>query len=234
MPEASICIASHKRPDHLFRTLKSINDQPFRNECEVIVVEDSDEGETSMGICNQFGVDRFIHLNRTGWRNPPVAWNAAFKMASAETLVIQQADVMHARSDTIFRLVRERAEGEALIARVDEWNPWSNRVFANIMSPERGWWAFFLGSVSRKDVYRVGGMDEEFTQGAHDDVWFSECLEAAGVIPRKVWHIAGLHQSHKRHSSKAISRAKARSKRLLNRKRASGCYFSSGGPWRMP
>lgn len=231
---ASICIASHKRPQSLARTLSSIVQQQARKQVEIIVVEDSRDGVKASEVASYYGVDKFVHLNRALWTNPSKTWNSAFKLAEADTLIIQQADVMHARPNTIEQLIDQCNQGEAIIARVDEYDPISCNIGTSIMDPTKGWFGFFLGAIKRKDVYRVGGMCEDFTEGAHDDVWFQRCLEASGVNFRHTWEICGLHQSHERIRNAAVKRSIRKSRKLLNSKTEAGCFFASGGPWRLP
>lgn len=73
----------------------------------------------------------------------------------------------------------------------------------------------FLGAVWRKDVYAVGGNDEEFTDPGWEDNWFAECLmRGRGLNPRYV-SAEGFHLNHSRDSidfsrSKALYQAKMR------------------------
>jgi len=242
--KCSICMSTYDRPILLRRTLESIFSQsvPFRY--EVIVVDDGSPGAKTMAVCTQFPV-RYSRIERDpGFRNPAKARNAAYRMAAGEVVICQSDDVMHG-PDAIRRLTEELRIREFLIATV--WNvdekmrPIGLRGYGErcyqikkLTGDANPRPLFFLGSLWRKDLYAVGGNDEEFTEAGREDVWFADCLmHGIGLTPRYV-DVLGYHQDHDRPSD--LKKMTRDSSSVYDRKRRSAKlgqspWTAAGGPW---
>jgi len=94
---------------------------------------------------------------------------------------------------------------------------------------------FFLGSLFRKDVYAVGGCDEDFMVApAWEDNWFGDCLiHGLGLTPVYSTSIVGHHLDHPRtttpvntHPSELVYQRKK--KAALD---GTGKWCAAGGPW---
>jgi len=221
--KCSICMATYNKPQELAKTLYTICSQEPTFEFEVIVVDDGSPEQYTKEICEMLPV-KYIRIDREPlYRNPSVARNLAYKHAQGEVIICQSDDVYHDK-DSIQRLVDELEFGWFVIATV--WNvdesgkvvepaPFGPR-FKQLTGPLMPRPLFFLGSVFRKDLYAVGGNDEEFTRPGREDVWFADCLiNNLGLSP-KYSTVRGFHQNHPRpplHSDYSAS------KKLYHKKR---------------
>jgi glycosyltransferase involved in cell wall biosynthesis len=201
--KASICIATYDRPEVLDKVLKSIFDQRTTFDFEVIVVDDG--GASAIGLCRKYPI-RYARIDREPkYRNPSVARNLAYKMATGDVLICQSDDVVHQGDDAIQRLVSDLHEGEFLIATVWNVNEQGEVVglrewprITQLTGPLNRRPLLFLGSVWREDMYAVGGNDEDFTSPGREDDWLAQCLiNGRHLIPRYV-SVVGHHLDHSR------------------------------------
>ena len=89
---------------------------------------------------------------------------------------------------------------------------------------------FFLGSLWRKDLYAVGGNDEEFVAPGYDDDWFGDCLIfGLHLNVRFLDRVVGYHQAHPRANNLASLCAPSAS--LYQKKKSEGNFIASGGAW---
>ncbi|MFH1737518.1 MAG: glycosyltransferase family 2 protein [bacterium] len=237
--KASVCLATCNRADVLERTLASIFTQCPGFEWEVIVADDASEDGTSE-VCRDYSVEYHRIDRLPGYRNPAAARNVAYRAARGEVVICQSDDVLHTRLDTIDRLVGDLEPGKFLIATVTNVNengkPYGDRA-------GKGWGdglveytghrhrrpLFFLGSLWRRDLYAVGGNDEEFIGPGYDDDWFAACLvDGLGLEAAYSSKIIGHHQHHQHTQD---WRGVEMSRELFKQKMASGVFCSSGGPW---
>ena len=212
---ASICIATYNKPKYLKRVLDSIVSQSPSFDYEVIVVDDgSPEIETEL-VCLSYGDSniRYYRINRDpGYRNPAVARNYAYNMSNGEILILQSDDVVHI-GNCIENLVELLEEGKFVISTVYNvdfntgqpayyqkyWFQFTGPVMNRSHSPNPTRPLFFLGSVYKKDVFAVGGCDEDFVDPGREDIWFADCLmKGRGLEPKYVSGVIGHHLDHKR------------------------------------
>lgn len=94
----SICIAYHNRKDQIDVTLKTIGMSKYKN-IEVIIVDDgSNEDQDLDNIIKQYNYQiKLIKITKEEKKhiNPCVAYNMAFKEATGEIIIIQNAEVAH-------------------------------------------------------------------------------------------------------------------------------------------
>lgn len=236
--KASICIATYDRPKILRRTLESIYLQRPTFDFEVIVVDDAGP-RSAREVCGEFPV-WYRRIERPpGRRGPAVARNMAYRVAHGEVLICQSDDVAHG-PDAIARLVDELRAGEFVVATVWNVDESGHRVMPSgyegrdpmlmqFTGPQNRRPLLFLGAVWRKDVYAVGGNDEEFVHPGWEDNWFAECLIRGRMVKPRYTSVEGFHLNHPRDSidfsrSEALYRAKMRAGVFGNRPWNEGPY----------
>lgn len=238
--KASICMSTYNRPEALDKTLASIFAQSAPFNSEVIVVDDAGPSSAEK-VCQHWPV-RYVRLDRDGgYRNPAVARNVAYRMARGEVVICQSDDVIHG-PEAIRRLVGDLRRGEFLLAKV--WNVNEQREIIGIpewptikqmAGPRNRRPLFFLGAITRENLYAVGGCDEEFVDPGYEDDWLAMCLtRGIGLVPRWSKTIVGYHQSHRRpatitasyHNSKTLYQQKMRLANL-----GEIPWLSVEGPW---
>lgn len=224
----SICMPTFNRPELLYKTLWSIFLQDFAG--EVIVVDDGNSGDTQH-VCEQFPV-RYYRIEREPvYRNPSVARNVAYRASTQPIVICQSDDVIHEHRDTIQKLC-ELKKGEFHLATVDDWD---GKRRKNYCSPENQRPFFFLGSLWRKDLYAVGGNEEQFALPGFDDDFFADCLLHRGLTPVYRGDVFGLHQHHSRPRNlrKLYYEAEKVYHRRLEECEQSGQWCASSGPWEL-
>ena len=230
---ASICIATRNKPSLLQQTLFSITRQRVPFPYEIIVVDDCSPTPETEEICTKkFPGVHYIRIDHSsGYRNPSVARNVAYRKASGKVIIAQSDDVVHHTRDVIERLTTDLRVGDFNIATVynlaadgsiDTGCPvYTGHTYKRPF--------FFLGSLWRRDLYAIGGNDEEFIHPGFDDDWFGECLiRGLGLRPNYVTNVVGNHLFHTRPN---VAEAYNKSGELFRSKVAAGVWCASGGPW---
>jgi len=105
---------------------------------------------------------------------------------------------------------------------------------------------FFLGSLWKRDIYAIGGNDEEFTTSGGfcwEDKWFAKCLTSGrklNPIYTNEDQVLGVHQYHpSRFSTTEGKRYDVEPTRInellynekLRQAEMTGHWCSTGGPW---
>lgn len=235
-PKCSIVMSTYNKPTLLARTLDSIVRQKPTFSYEVIVVDDGSPTEDAREICRSRCVT-YHRLDRAPeYRNPSVARNFGYKVASGDVVIAQSDDVVHDTEDAIERLVRGLFQGEFHIATVYDRKftdsgvgVGSKRMYSG---KEDGRPLFFLGSLWRSDIYAIGGNDERFTMPGYEDDFFGLCLLKRGL--RAVYRddVVGFHQSHDRPPLRTAYREmEALHTQLVQDCESSGSYVALGAPW---
>jgi len=219
---------------------------PF--EVEVIVADDgSDRGAPD--VCGDFPVTYRRIERLVGSRSPCFAHNAAYRLATGDIIIAQSDDVVHQDDDSIETLCRLLEENplSAIFATVfgcdSQGKPdsvytgvWKGEKARKRMRMRRLHPYFFLGSVYRKDLYAVGGDDEDFGRSggqSWEDMWLGRCLvNGRGLTPIYTDEVHGLHLYH----ATRVSEEKKRINKHLywakfKEAKATGVWCSSGGPW---
>lgn len=226
--QCSIVMATKNKASYLQRTFASIFRQQVPFEYEVIVVDDGSTDNTRQ-VCEAAGV-RYTHLENSEYRNPSKARNVGYRMATGEIVIAQSDEVIHHTPDTIKQLCNRLRDEEFLIATVYNYCMRTHQRLSVYTGKVRTRPFFFLGSLWRRDLYAIGGSDEDFTGPGYDDDWFADCLiHGRKLKPRFLDQVIGYHQDHPRPQD--LNSKVQSSKRLYAQKKQKGVFTSAGGPW---
>jgi glycosyltransferase involved in cell wall biosynthesis len=241
--KASICIATRDKPKLLKNTLDSIFCQNVTFNYEVIVVDDRSLSEDTMRLCATYPRLRYVKINQlTPVENPAKARNVAYRMAKGEVLVCQSDDVIHYSENVIQRLVEDIRPNTFLITTVlnvsEDGMSTANKFqgyggnLSVYTSPSKPRPLFFLGSIFKKDLYTVGGNDEDFVAPSGEDRWFGLCLiRGLKLKPEYSTEIIGHHQAHQHCSVNDIGPSQKLLKIKIAKAQRTNIWQSSGGPW---
>jgi len=229
--KCSICIATYCNSNTLGRVLNSIFSQNPGFEFEVIVAHDSVPDDVDQRVKNLYARVSFD----TPYRNSAIARNMAMKQAKGETLILQSDDVVHQDADTIERLVNDLESTEFLLATVI--NVKGELKCDTYVSPNRPKRRFFLGSVLREHIFKIGGHYEGFPEPGCEDDWLGDCLEyGLGLTPTFSYGIVGLHQDHWRSPDLdgCHDRMRAIRRRMAAAARIDPAKWIGGPSWPIP
>lgn len=226
-PRVSIVIATRNKRKALTKVLDSIDAQAVPFLTEIIVVDDGSTDGTQYMLARRPRINSIL-LENTGYRNPCFARNVGYRAATGEIVIAQSDEIVHASDHTICRLVNDLRPGTFCIATVYNVDD-SGRRLEIYTGPDHQRPLFFLGSMSRRDLYAVGGNDEEFTMPGYEDDWFGRCLiDGLGLKPNYLEDVVGYHQDHPRPN--LVGQYDAM-KAVLADKLKAGVFCASGGPW---
>lgn len=221
MIKASVCIATRNKAPVLKRVLDSILTQRPGFKFETIIVDDGSTDHTRE-VCSNVPCT-YVKLNNPEYRNPSVARNFAMKLAKGDILVLQSDDVVHGDNQTIEKLVNNTFDKNIVIASV--WNRDGDRIAEMYTGPNVRKAFFFLGSVKREHVYKIGGNSEDFKLPSYEDDWFASCLEKGlGLEAEFRSDIIGYHTHHER---ACLVHANNVSRALFHEKSLAQSYFGN-------
>jgi len=236
--KCSIVITTYDKPESLDIVLSSIIKQKPPFDFEIIVVNDGPSYKTIEVCAKYYEHIKYLATGKEEYGNPAVARNVGYREARGDVILCQCDDVIHISDNVIERLVNELQPGEFLLSKTENW-VYSNgapvRYISDYCSPDkRSVPFFFCGTVLRKDLYAVGGNDEDFVKVCYDDNWFADCLiKGLGLKPRHSTDILTHHTSHRQLKGGRVDELE--SKNLYNAKVAeakkTGVWQASSGPW---
>ena len=229
--KCSIVIATRDHAQYLRRTLDSIYCQKPPFDWEVIVIDDGANDDTQE-VLKQYPQIRTERLPRLEMHSPGRARNMAIRMAKGNVVVQQSDEVIHVRQDTIERLTLDLKPDTFIIATVYNYILSTGELHPRY-TPTLPWTdiyrpLFFLGSSWRKDLYRIGGYDPDFTTPGSEDYWITDCLINGLHLMPIYSPILGLHQDHPRFLTEEDCAVSAQ---LRISKIEKGVFCSTGGSW---
>ena len=192
---ASIVMSTRNKPNILKQVLKSIYRQEPCFDFETIIVDDGSENKNVEAVCGEFPV-KYIRIENPSYRNPAFARNIGYREARGEVVIAQSDDVIHVTTDAIKRLTYALRQNEFIIATVWNYkNGKKHRLYTGLKNRRP---LFFLGSLWRRDLYAIGGNEEQFTAPGYDDDFFAACLKGLGRKARYHPGVIGYHLHHGR------------------------------------
>jgi len=171
---------------------------------------------------------------KLGWRPAIVPGNALFRAARGDVIVWQSDDCVHVTPNATLAMLGAAGPGCFVIAACRLTPPHEQEVWG-IHGQHNRKPIPMLAAFNRSDVYRIGGWDARFNDGAwYYDDWFSLCLQEHGVQP--VWRddIVCWHQSHASpRSDEDLAPLHARNRKIFDQLVAAGHFLSDSGPWEL-
>ncbi len=90
-PYVSIIIPTHNRSGLLARAIKSINNQEFRDQIELIIISDIDDINTII-TCHENLMPHDIFIRRNGFHGPSASRNLGLKISNGENIMFLDDD----------------------------------------------------------------------------------------------------------------------------------------------
>jgi glycosyltransferase involved in cell wall biosynthesis len=230
--KVSIVMATYNRSALLAPVLESIRRQRPSVEYELIVVDDGSEDQTK-SVCEFYGV-LYSYLHRPYYSNPAAARNVGYRAAKGEVIIAQSSDVRHDSEDAIERLAQcePRTFQIATVTALREDGSFWQFYTHGTENPRP---FFFLGSLLRKDLYAIGGDDEDFKALGCEDDWFADRLiHGRGCRPvyRADVHATHLwHDRPKAHWDDRFQEARATLQSKREMAMQNGTWVAAGGAW---
>ena len=235
MTKCSVVMATRNKAAALAVTLESIAVQDVPFPVEVIVVDDGSTDNTPE-VCRQYDV-QYHRLESARYGNPSIPRNVGYRAARGEVILAQSDEVVHVTPHAVEFLTCNLHPGEFLLAQVANWHYRDGKPVKFIRQycgPARQLPYFFLGAVWRKDLYAVGGNDEEFVKDGFEDNWFADCLtKGLGLTPRYTDQVKAHHQHHDPNADLAaqVTVSQKLYEAKVGKAERTGVWCSSGGPW---
>lgn len=194
-PLVSIVMTTFNRPVQLALTLRSIHDQKV-DDLEIVIVDDGVDDPITPWVALTYDA-KYIRLERPAslaYRNQARPLNVGIRHATADTIILQNAECMHVKDDTIVRLVNACGERTVAFAHVIALDPEGHeeQVYCG-MENQRPY--FFCGAIRRRWLERLRGFDEDFIGYGYEDDDMAERLLREGlhfkytdVLVHHQWH----------------------------------------------
>lgn len=183
-PAVSLVLNTYNRAPLLRNTLDSFVKQSFKD-FEVVLVDDGTDAETPALAVEPWPFPlRYHRMNREkkpGYGNPARPNNVGIRMAQADTIILQNAEVMHSGNEVIAKLMALSDDNAATFAQVQA---------ANQMGGFALWYChrtfsarpfFFCGALRKAWFEKLRGFDEDYEYYGFDDCDFADRLAKCGV-----------------------------------------------------
>ena len=186
-PLVSVVMTTYRRPEQLYNTLQSIQEQQVP-ELEVIVVDDGDDLGT-IHVCkyeHHLKPLRYIRTNRPhdmAYLNSGPVANTGLRAARGEWIILQNSECKHIGPVIQGLLDRAMPHGlgqKAVFARVVALDE-QGRETIEYCGPSNPRPYFFCGLMARAHFLDLGGFDEDFTRYGYEDDDFADRLRRIGV-----------------------------------------------------
>jgi glycosyltransferase involved in cell wall biosynthesis len=231
MSYVSLTIATRNHAPLLARTLKSIFNQNYFG-LEVIITDDGSTDNTPE-IVARYPSIKYFHLDNDRYHNGVTAKNNCLKHATADIVIQQSDDVIHAFPDTIEKLVTNTTEGAFTVATVYDYDWGAGRILRPYAGADNPYPLLFLGATLRKDVCAIGGYDPDFAEVCwYDDTFFADGLTQGLKLTCQWVPELGLHQHHPKPDYNTAPATLIYNRKVGAAKTGEGPWASSSGPWK--
>jgi glycosyltransferase involved in cell wall biosynthesis len=209
----SLVIPYYNRKELLQNVLKSIN---MTGDIEIIIVDDGSNKENKVDF--DFIEYKVIRLEKPStWRGPCIAYNAGFKAATGDVIMLNGSECIHAGDITgyVFKNMKEKtylafstymAKEKDSFKDID-WNNNTEQQIRERIKPQSSFWGVhssignsipYCGVINREDLDILGGYDERFAGGiGYDDYDFTERIYNLGLKMPIIDEPFVIHQWHK-------------------------------------
>lgn len=226
----SVVTAYYNRKKLFTRTLKSMLSYYGSIDFEVIVVDDgSDEAERLEDLQADFPFLRIIRLEKENkwYKNPCIPFNIGFEAVKGDKIIIQNPECYHfgavleyvdqhlQENDYLsfgcFSLDKTTTDTEELLfdkKNIDKLILENNKTF--VKNGDLGWYNHsqfrpeayhFCASMTKQDLYDLGGFDERYAKGVgYDDDDFIWRVKQKKMNIKFVDDVVVLHQNHYKYS----------------------------------
>lgn len=167
----------------MLNTFESFRTQSFED-FEVVVIDDGDDTETPLACAQDQGFKIQYHrMNRDrtqGYNNPCVPNNVGIRMAHADTIILQNAEVRHS-GEVIGPLAARCDDNAAVFTEVrvlDEHGGFLGWYCHKEFNPRP---FFFCGALRKSWFEKLRGFDEDYVYYGCDDDDLADRLALAGV-----------------------------------------------------
>jgi len=206
--EVSVVMATYNKSWALAQVLDAIKRQRVSFDYEIIVVDDGSTDDTQ-AVCEGRIVE-YIYNDRPYPAGPSEPLNRGYRAARGDIILCMNDDVVM-QTDTCMEVLceeRPRMYNVGAVWDLDEDGTLGRtQVLTNGKVPPGCVSAgfsrdpmFAMTALKKKDIYGVGGRDEDFTHLFWEDAWFAACLirgrglqpvyfdEDHGVSAYQLWH----------------------------------------------
>ena len=216
----SVIVTSFLRPHLLQWFFTSFKRQVFNCDYEILVLNDGIHDDTE-AVCKQFSNDLNIKYIFTGqrntnselvWRCPAFALNIGFKKSEGDVVILSCAE-MFLLNQCIQPMLDCMETSKRHFVTTDGRNDISGR-YLELVTASNGWYDMelyhdpcmvkldtalpFFMAVKRKEVFAIGGYDEDFTGFAYDDTDFIHRLKRNGLTMSQLVQCKVIHLYHLR------------------------------------
>lgn len=195
-PLVSLVLTAFQRSAQLPATLRSLQQQTYRN-LEILVVEADHDGGKTEELCQRFGVGYLRRWNKAD-RRTAVTNNIGIRAARGEIVIVQSAECRHESADTVELLIAPIIEDPSVstFPRVLDLNE-NGAAFAWKFHPDMHPHCFitFCQAFARQAAVAIGAFDEEYVGWGFEDNDFNFRLQFSGVQCRHVPAVVA-HQWH--------------------------------------
>ena len=193
----SIIITTYNRSELLSYGLESLSKQNLsKDDYEIIVLNDGDKDDGTEGICELFSDSLNIKYFSTGrdykyWRIPGYAINFGLRQAAGQYVFLSCAEIYHCDNTVAQMIGKLEQDPKALTicSAKDDCGKFLKKIATNQIVTNKDYdelenlhnvrFPFFMG-MSKSEIIKIGGYDEEFIGIGFDDNDIVHRLNSSG------------------------------------------------------